>query len=123
MREDLVKVDSWILDLDDRDYGTSVTAYEELKQTCSHNWEAFKYLQERMHDVKISECSVMIFPFPNIFLQKRIVYPGGCCRLGVGFTSPANPETKGATMGVSPKKIPLCFALGRSKAETVTLSI
>jgi hypothetical protein len=53
--EDLVEVDSLILDLDDRDYGTSATAYEELKRTCSHNWEAFKYLQERVHDVRIPE--------------------------------------------------------------------
>ena len=55
MLEDLVKVDSWILDLDDRDYGTSATAYEELKRTCSHNWEAFNYLRERVHDGRIPE--------------------------------------------------------------------
>jgi hypothetical protein len=53
--EDLVEVDSLILDLDDRDYGTSATAYAELKRVCSHNWEAFKYLQERVHDGRISE--------------------------------------------------------------------
>ncbi len=48
-----MKVDSWILDLDDRNYGTSATAYVELKRMCSHNWEAFNYLQERVHDMRI----------------------------------------------------------------------
>ena len=33
----------------------SVDAYETLKRKCSHDREAFKYLQERLHDMKISE--------------------------------------------------------------------
>ncbi len=49
-----MKVDSWILDLDDRNYGASATAYVELQRQCSHNWEAFSYLQERVHDAGIS---------------------------------------------------------------------
>ena len=53
--EDLIEVDSIILDLEDRDYVISANAYEKLKRTCSQNWEAFNYLQERIHDVRISE--------------------------------------------------------------------
>ena len=53
--EDLVEIDSLILDLEDRDYVLSVNAYETLKEKCSQDWEAFKYLEERMHDVRISE--------------------------------------------------------------------
>ena len=52
---DLVEIDSLILDLEGRDYVLSVNAYETLKRKCSHDWEAFKYLQERVHDVRISE--------------------------------------------------------------------
>jgi len=50
-----VEIDSLILDLEDRDYVLSVNAYETLKRKCSQDWEAFKYLQDRMHDVRISE--------------------------------------------------------------------
>jgi len=50
-----VEVDSLILDLEDRDYVLSVNAYETLKEKSFQNWEAFKYLQERVHDMKISE--------------------------------------------------------------------
>jgi hypothetical protein len=53
--EDLVEIDSIILDLADRDYVTSANAYEKLMRTCSSNWEAFKYLTERVHDVSIPE--------------------------------------------------------------------
>jgi len=53
--EDLVEIDSLILDLEGRDCVLSVNAYETLKRKCSQDWEAFKYLQERMHDMKISE--------------------------------------------------------------------
>jgi hypothetical protein len=53
--EDLVEIDSLILDLEGRDYVLSVNAYETLKEKCSQDWEAFKYLQERVHDVRISE--------------------------------------------------------------------
>jgi len=52
---DLVEIDSLILDLEGRDYVLSANAYETLKEKCSQDWEAFKYLQERMHDVRISE--------------------------------------------------------------------
>lgn len=55
MLEDLVEINSIILDLDDSDYTTSVTAYEKLKRKCSHNWQAFTYVQERVHDMRISE--------------------------------------------------------------------
>ena len=55
MLEDLVEIDSFILDLEDRNYIISANAYEKLKRTCSHDWGAFNYLQERMHDVRISE--------------------------------------------------------------------
>jgi len=55
MLEDLIEIDSIILDLEDRDYATSATACEKLKRKCSHNWEAFTYVQERVHDVRISE--------------------------------------------------------------------
>lgn len=55
MLDDLVEVDSLILDLADRDYVLSASAYQKLKQKCSHNWEAFNYLQDRVHDVPISE--------------------------------------------------------------------
>jgi hypothetical protein len=47
MLEDLIEIDSIILDLDDSDYTTSVTTYEKLKREYSHNWEAFTYAQER----------------------------------------------------------------------------
>jgi hypothetical protein len=50
-----VEIDSLILDLEGRDYVLSVNAYETLKEKCSQDWEAFKYLQERMHDIRISE--------------------------------------------------------------------
>ena len=53
--EDLVEVDSLILDLENRDYIISANAYEKLKRTLSHDWEALNYLQERKHDVRISE--------------------------------------------------------------------
>jgi hypothetical protein len=53
--EDLVEIDSLILDLGDRDYATAATAYEELKRKCSFDWDAFSYLQERVHDARISE--------------------------------------------------------------------
>ena len=53
--EDLVEIDSLILDLEDRDYATAANACERLKRTCSHNWEAFTYVQERTYDVRISE--------------------------------------------------------------------
>ena len=53
--EDLVEIDSLILDLEGRDYVLSVDADETLKKECSQDWEAFKYLQERLHDVRISE--------------------------------------------------------------------
>ena len=53
--KDLVEIDSLILDLEGSDYVLSANAYEKLKRRCSQNWEAFRYLQERMHDVKISE--------------------------------------------------------------------
>ena len=55
VQKDLVEIDSLILDLEDRDYVLSVNTYETLKRKCSHDWEAFKYLQERVHDMKISE--------------------------------------------------------------------
>jgi len=53
--EDLVEIDSLILDLEGRDYVLSVNAHETLKMKCSQDWEAFKYFQERVHDMKISE--------------------------------------------------------------------
>ena len=53
--EDLVEIDSLILDLEGRDYVLSVNAYETLKRKCSQDWETFKYLQERVHDLRISE--------------------------------------------------------------------
>ena len=53
--EDLVEIDSLILDLEDRDYVLSVNAYETLKSKCSQDWGAFKYLQKRVHDVRISK--------------------------------------------------------------------
>ena len=45
--EDLVEIDSLIIDLEDRNYVLSANAYETLKRKCSQDWEAFKYLQER----------------------------------------------------------------------------
>ena len=53
--EDLVEIDCLILDLEGHDCVLSANAYEELKGKRSHDWEAFNYLQERMHDVRISE--------------------------------------------------------------------
>jgi hypothetical protein len=53
--EDLVHIDSIILDLEDRNYVLCVNAYEALKEKCSQNWEAFNYLQERVHDARIPE--------------------------------------------------------------------
>ncbi len=50
-----MEIDSLILDLEDRDYVLFVNAYETLKRRCSQDWEAFKYLQERAHDIRISE--------------------------------------------------------------------
>ena len=37
--EDLVEIDSFILDLEGRDYVLSVNAYEKLKRKCSQNLE------------------------------------------------------------------------------------
>ena len=42
--EDLIEVDSLIFDLADRNYITSVNAYEKLKRKCSDSWEVFRYL-------------------------------------------------------------------------------
>ena len=53
--KDLVEIDSLILDLEGRDYVLSVNAYETLKRKCSQDWEAFKYFQQRVYDMKISE--------------------------------------------------------------------
>ena len=53
--EDLVEIDSLILDLEGRDYMLSANAYETLKRRCSQDWEAFTYLQERLHDMKVSQ--------------------------------------------------------------------
>ena len=36
--EDLVEIDSLILDLEGRDYVLSVNAYETLKRKCSQDW-------------------------------------------------------------------------------------
>ena len=44
--EDLVEIDSLILDLEGRDYVPSVNAYETLKRRCSQDWEAFMYVQD-----------------------------------------------------------------------------
>lgn len=55
VQEDLVEVDSLILDLEDRNYPIYANAYEKLKRKCSRDWNAFNYVQERMHDVRISE--------------------------------------------------------------------
>ena len=55
MLEDLVEVDSLILDLEDRNYVISANAYEKLKRKCLHDWEAFTYVQERVHDAGISD--------------------------------------------------------------------
>ena len=55
MLEDLVEVDSIIIDLEERDYVTSANACEKLKRKCSQDWETFTYVQERVHDVRISE--------------------------------------------------------------------
>ncbi len=57
MLDNLVEIDSLILDLEGRDYVLSVNAYEKLKEKCSQDWEVFNYLQERMHGVRISELS------------------------------------------------------------------
>ena len=46
-----------ILDLDNHDYTIDTNAYEKLKRKCSQDCEAFNYLQERAHDVRISELS------------------------------------------------------------------
>ena len=43
--------------VEDRDYVLSANAYEKLKRTCSHDWEAFTYVQERVRDVRVSELS------------------------------------------------------------------
>jgi len=53
--KDLVEIDSLILDLESHDYVISANAYEKLKRKCSQDWETFNYLQERVHDVRISE--------------------------------------------------------------------
>ena len=50
-----MEIDFLILDLEGRDYVLSVNAYETLKRKCSQDWEAFKYLQEWVHYVRISE--------------------------------------------------------------------
>jgi len=44
--EDLVEIDSFILDLEDRDYVLSANAHETLKRTCSQDWEAFMYVRD-----------------------------------------------------------------------------
>jgi hypothetical protein len=51
--EDLVEIDSLILDLDCRDYATAAAARKKLKRKCSHDWKAFTSTQERAHDRRI----------------------------------------------------------------------
>ena len=46
-----------ILDLDNHDYTIDANVYKKLKRKRSQDGEAFNYLQERVHDVRISELS------------------------------------------------------------------
>ena len=69
--EDLVEIDSLIRDLEGCDYVLSVNAYITLKIRCSQNWEAFKYLQGRMHSCKIILlASYFTLPVPLLYFQQ-----------------------------------------------------
>jgi len=55
MLQDLAEVDELISQLGDRTGTYAENAAEKLMQTCSHNGEAFQYLQDRIYDVTIPE--------------------------------------------------------------------
>lgn len=70
--EDLTEIDSLILDLEGRDYVLSANAYEKLTRKCSHDWETFNYLQERVHDARISRWGNKIHEVIFILLSSRL---------------------------------------------------
>jgi hypothetical protein len=55
MLQDRAEVDELIAQLGDSTGAYTENAAEKLMQTCSHNGEAFQYLQDRIYDVTIPE--------------------------------------------------------------------
>lgn len=50
MRDDCVLVDDLLRQLADYKNDFADVAAEKLLQKCSTSWEAYRYLQDRMHD-------------------------------------------------------------------------
>jgi hypothetical protein len=50
MNSDCVDVDELILELADYKNDYADTAAEKLLRKCSRSWEAYEYLQDRVHD-------------------------------------------------------------------------
>jgi hypothetical protein len=50
MRNDCIEVDELILELADYKNDYADMAAEKLLRRCSSNWEAYQYLQDRVHD-------------------------------------------------------------------------
>ncbi|MGB9370530.1 MAG: hypothetical protein WCB79_01110 [Halobacteriota archaeon] len=50
MNNECVEVDELILELADYKNDYADTATENLLRTCSRNWKAYQYLQDRVHD-------------------------------------------------------------------------
>jgi ABC-type Zn uptake system ZnuABC Zn-binding protein ZnuA len=55
MNDYRAEVDELILEIEDYTNDYSEMAAEKLFRTCSTSWEAFKYLQDRVHDPWIPE--------------------------------------------------------------------
>jgi flagellar biosynthesis chaperone FliJ len=51
MREDCVKVDELLRQLTDYKNDYADVAAEKLLRKCSTNWDAYRYLLDRVHDV------------------------------------------------------------------------
>src|SRR5665647_1622191 len=50
MRDDCILVDELLLQLADYKNDVADLAAEKLLRKCSTNWEAYRYLQDRVHD-------------------------------------------------------------------------
>jgi hypothetical protein len=50
MRDDCLQVDELLLQLADYTNDYAEAAAEKLLRKCSTNWEAYRYLQDRVHD-------------------------------------------------------------------------
>ncbi|MGZ4852320.1 MAG: hypothetical protein ACXV3D_03915 [Halobacteriota archaeon] len=55
MHDDCVTVDELILEIADYKSNDQEVAVEKLKRLCSQSYEAYDYLQNRVHDVWLPE--------------------------------------------------------------------